>query len=312
MIQCNRLWDQLSKYEHLFGEMFAGSARLTAAMRKALGGAAVRAPRDKKYGDQWDLLQDRVYETMKKEVKDRKVFYEHYSPVCTTFTYAQAQYQQRSMTAPYGDGTGRPAVEQDTKLAVRTCALARIKHALGDAFSIEHVWPTPMLQFTCFQELLALPGVFLFTLDNCAFGERYRHRQVIVTNLTCLAPLARDCDGQHQHLTLGFDKDLQTTQVSAFAAGLVKEWSRLFGDFVRQPLQERCVHCLATIAARGRPLRYGAPPPMRRVLEEGGVLGLCDWEQRERGWESEGEDVVTVAPRLGARMEGRPPLKKIW
>ncbi len=66
----------------------------------------------------------------KVQVKARTVFYEHYAPSCTTTTYAQAQYQQRSMDAPYGQGNERPQVAEDTKLAVRVCALVRIKHAI--------------------------------------------------------------------------------------------------------------------------------------------------------------------------------------
>ena len=101
------------------------------------------------------------------------------------FTYAQAQYQQRSMEAPYGHPAKevlRDSVITDSKLAVRIAALCRIHHAVGDAFAVEHVFPTPMLQFQSYQELLNMPGVFVFTWDNCQFGEKYQHRQAI--NLT--------------------------------------------------------------------------------------------------------------------------------
>ncbi len=81
------------------------------------------------------------------------------------------------MEAPCRQGNDRPQVEEETKLAVRVCALAQIKHALGDAFSIEHAWPTPMMRMMCCQELLDQPGVFALVFDNCCYGETYRHRQ---------------------------------------------------------------------------------------------------------------------------------------
>ncbi|MCP4241114.1 MAG: hypothetical protein GY772_11185 [bacterium] len=223
----------MSGYQYLFGENCAGSAVLTKAVARELGSARVRAPRDKKYGPGFDLLDDRVFGQAQAEVKARLVFYEHYAPTCSTFTYAQAQYQQRSMAAPYGEAIVRPQVDADSKLATRVCKLASMKHMVGDAFSIEHVWPTPMLQFQCVQALLAQPGVFHFTWDNCEYGEGYRHRQVMITNLPCLAHLSRDCSRRHTHLTIGFDKDVTTGAVEAYAPRLVAEWARLLGQFAR-------------------------------------------------------------------------------
>ena len=107
-------------------------------------------PEDLLYSPAHDILNDRVYERKKKEAKGRVCFANHYAPRCPTFTYAQAQYQQRSMDAPYGDPAKewiREAVVTESKLAVRVAALCKIHHAVGDAFSIEHVFPTPMLQF---------------------------------------------------------------------------------------------------------------------------------------------------------------------
>jgi hypothetical protein len=63
----------------------------------------------------------KVYERKEKEAKDRVCFANHYAPRCATFTYAQAQYQQRIMDAPYGDPAKevlRDSVITDSKLAV--------------------------------------------------------------------------------------------------------------------------------------------------------------------------------------------------
>ena len=181
-------------------------------------------PEDISYSPWHDILNDKVYERKKKEAKDRVCFSNHYAPRCATFTYAQAQYQQRSMDAPYGDPAKevlRDSVVTDSKLAVRIASLCKIHHAVGDAFAIEHVFPTPMLQFLSYQELLNMPGVFVFPWDNCRFGEKYQHRQVLVSNQPYLAVLARDCPNTrdrkvNEHMTIGFDKDLRTADVSDY------------------------------------------------------------------------------------------------
>ena len=161
-------------------------------------------------------------------------FANHYAPRCATFTYAQAQYQQRSMDAPYGDpdkGPLRDSVITDSKLAVRVAALCKIHHQVGDAFSIEHVYPTPMLEFQSFRELLSMPGVFVFTWDNCRFGEKYQHKQILITNQPFLAVLAKDCPNTpthkvHDHLRIGFDKDIKTSEVSAYAWGWCRAYAK--------------------------------------------------------------------------------------
>ena len=69
-------------------------------------------------------------------------------------------------------------------IAVRTANLCIIKHSIGDAFSIEHIYPTLLLEFECTKSLLAMPGVFVLTFDNCEYGETYRHRQCLITQST--------------------------------------------------------------------------------------------------------------------------------
>ena len=94
-----------------------------------------------------DRLDKAVYAEKKKRAKSRECFYNHYSPVCTTFIFAQAQNQERSMSAPYGDGTQTQRVEKDSVIATRVCALARTHHEVGDAFTMEHIYRSIMLRF---------------------------------------------------------------------------------------------------------------------------------------------------------------------
>jgi len=113
-----------------------------------------------------------------------------------------------------------------------------------------------------------MPGVFVITWDNCAYGERYCHRQVLITNCQFFASLARDCTGDHENLKIGFGKDLQTANVSAYAPGFCREYAKALVEFVKAPNDDKCVHCLPQGAAphiQGR-------EQLRRCAE---VIGLA-------------------------------------
>ena len=220
VVKNNRKLHDVGSYTYLFRENMAGSGRLTRAMQQRLRGLGnVAPPMDLVNSHKHDILDDRVYDRRKEECKQRECLYDHWSPPCSSHSKAQAHNLQRSKDAPYGDGEIRPSVAYDSKVAVRVGALARIKHEVGDFFSIEHIYPTYLLSFESYVQLLNLPGVFVLTWDNCRFGEAYRHQQCLVVNAVFLALLGLDCDGAHKHLTIGFDKDIRADQLNAFAWG---------------------------------------------------------------------------------------------
>ena len=123
-----------------------------------------------------------------------------------------------------------------------------IHHQVGDLFTCEHIFPTPMLQMACWKQLCNMPGVFVFTWVNCRFGVQYRHTQVLITNAPLFAPLAKDCTNRservdHVHLRIGFDKDLQTKDVAAYPWGWCRAYAACLSAFVKDPGENRCVHC---------------------------------------------------------------------
>ena len=87
-----------------------------------------------------------------------------------------------------------------------------MKHEVGDYFSLEQPYGSVMLYLEEYQDLLGLPGVYLVIIDNCMFGEQYRHRQAILTNAPWLVKLSRDCAKDHRHLDLGFGATIVFTQ----------------------------------------------------------------------------------------------------
>jgi hypothetical protein len=161
---------------------------------------------------------------------------------------------ERSKEAPFGVGI-RDAVMHDNVMFLRTLRLCNIHRAVGDAFSIEHIYPTLALEFDDTKALLALPGVFLIVFDNCGYGEHYRHRQCLITNQPWLAWLSRDCPGAsatHMHHKIS-DGGIPTPLVSPHASKLVEHWAKLFKDSVQAPLVELCPFCAHTDGQKPRP-----------------------------------------------------------
>ena len=174
---------------------------MTEAMRRSMVAIARRQGTDpqeawRKVAPPRDILYDKKYMDLrikenvgraKKEMKDRKVFYEHFSPPCTTSSPANTRHRVRTKLEPAGTQARPPEpydqkVDDDTWSMLVAVKLARIKHEVGDAFSVEHIYPTPMLELHWWREFLALPGIFIVVFDNCGYGEPVRHRQMIVTN----------------------------------------------------------------------------------------------------------------------------------
>ena len=150
IITCNRRKRPWVEYDHVFREWFAGSARLTEAMRKAMVAIARRQGTSEKAALQKvapprDILYDakfmdlRIKENVgraKKEMKDRLVFYEHFSPPCTTSSPANTWHRVRTKLEPAGTQARAPEpydqkVDDDTWSMLVTCKFARIKHEVG-------------------------------------------------------------------------------------------------------------------------------------------------------------------------------------
>ena len=155
------------------------------------------------------------------------------------------------MDAPYGVGI-RESVVHDNVMWLRSVALCEIHHAVGDFFTIEHIYPSYVLELDRTKALLELPGVWLLTWDNCAYGGTYRRRQFLITNLPCLVQLSRDCPGvtvTRKHAMLS-GSGIKTSLVSAFAWQLVEHWAALYSGFVKSP-SARTVCTLCTLGRLG-------------------------------------------------------------
>ena len=145
IIKCNR--KPKKEYKYFFRETFCGSENLTRACIERLGKKKVEEGLDILKGEHHDMLDKRVYDREKVRIKDRECYLEHFSPNCRTCSKA-SRNPRRWKDEPYGRVQDEDLMN-DSKLMVRARKLAQMRHCLGEAFSIEHIYPTPMIEMDC-------------------------------------------------------------------------------------------------------------------------------------------------------------------
>jgi hypothetical protein len=180
IIKCNRFPRGFEVYPHLFCDSGTDEkySLLGAQMAKQLGAQKV-APNRKRS----ELIDKKVYERWKKSAKDREVYYTQYSPC--------ADLAEEVLGAGQTSQTLSDDLTWQRSIILRTVALCEIHHAVGDAFSLTHLWQIPLQEFTCVRELLSKPGIVLLTWDECEYGRTNRNKQVMITNCLWLAWLDR-------------------------------------------------------------------------------------------------------------------------
>ena len=114
-------------------------------MAKQLGAQKVAPNRRRS-----ELIDKKIYERWKKSAKDREVYYTQYSP-CVDLA-------EEVLGAGQTFQTLSDDLAWQRSIILRTAALCEIHHAVGDAFSLTHLWQIPLQEFTCARELLK-PGI---------------------------------------------------------------------------------------------------------------------------------------------------------
>ncbi len=120
-----------------------------------------------------------------KSAKDREVHYTQYSP-CVDLVEEVLGAGQTSQTLA-------ASLTWQRSIILRNVALCETHHAVGDAFSLTHLWQFPLQEFTCVRELLSKTGILVLTWDECEYGRTNRNKQVMITNCLWLAWLSADC-----------------------------------------------------------------------------------------------------------------------
>ena len=308
-VSCNRV--RQSEYEFVFREAFAGSEHLTKAMKTKFG-RRVEEATDIIKGPQHDMREKWVYEREKKRVKSRCTMIDHWSPNCRTASRANRQ-PLRWKDEPYGH-TQEDKLLEDSVIMVRTARLAAMKHMVGYFFGIEHIWPTPMIEMDCYKELLAMPGVFVLTWDNCMYGKNYVHRQCYITNMWWLAGLSRDCDKSHEHVLIAPQQGsgIAAKTVAPFAEKWCARYAELTHQFVHAAKANSCLVCASIGGEKKKKERVAVSNDrlnarVQTVLPDRitPFVGSADWQ--EGRWEYDDSGAVLhcqiTHPKILARID---------
>ena len=103
--------------------------------------------------------------------------------------------------------------------------LCQMTHAVGDAFSLVDSHPSVLDTAPEFKELLALPGIYVISLDQCPWGAAHKGRCLIVTNQAWIFELSSDCSSSANH-------EMWDPHTRGLSPGVRMAWSKLFGKFL--------------------------------------------------------------------------------
>ena len=142
-ITCNRKPKPWESYPLLFRETGCGREHFTTRMKKALAASRVVPFRNLYKLKEWEnLMAPSGWDRVKKEAKERKVLFEHYSPpwrMVRKHSTAQASFGEKSRQVKAV--TNLPEFDQETKMIRRCLALCEVKHCLGDFFALDFTYP---------------------------------------------------------------------------------------------------------------------------------------------------------------------------
>ena len=195
-----------------FREIFAGKARLSAALRKVIG-VTVLDPVDYMKGGiknpNQDILNDAFFEQLKKEAK-RKGQLWHFGLPCSSFSILQhSNGGTRRREHPWGLDCLAREIEGNEILR-RTIQLIKILQENGSYWTLENPHSSYVWYMPAMVSLQNKPGANYAVLDQCAYGLRIKgvgnafgpckKRTRIVGNLPNIAELSRNCGCRQQHI----------------------------------------------------------------------------------------------------------------
>jgi len=232
-------------------------------MATALGSRKVAKYRDITKPNRWfDLHTTQGWDRAKKAAKEREELFTHFHPPW------QALSRRAIAADRFGDGHPKVIAQnrsqeylQELKVVIRCFSLCGIKHAIGDFFAIQVMWPNPVVEAPCYRELVSHPGVDRVTTDErTADGW---HRRLLITNVPWLATLTRDSEVAMKEPTLSWNwKVAKVTPNLTLSQATTLKYAASFTNFLRAPKEHLCPFCAEGAGNPGGiEIPDGPPPP---------------------------------------------------
>ena len=132
------------------------------------------------------------------------------------------------------------AFVEELKLVTRCLALCGVKHAIGDFFTIDLTWPSPIHDHASFLELANQPGVYQVTMDTktgpqspgTPGEEAPLFRHMILTNIPWMWQLSRDIGTAAYAPTFSWDWKKQPMRVPMYGPEFTRKYADAVAEFV--------------------------------------------------------------------------------
>ena len=176
----------------LFLEVFAGTGRLTAAVR-ALSGACLE-PVELKDGGHFDMRRRTSQLVVLSWLKSGRVTYIHLGTPCTVFSRARHGIRDTERA--------REKERVGLELALFSAEIIEVCNRYGVKWSLENPRNSRLYDVPVLSQLLRRSGVIRVDLDFCRFGEPYKKPTSIFTNFSALSVMQRSCNHRRHQTVL--------------------------------------------------------------------------------------------------------------
>ena len=213
--------------DKFFLELFAGTGRLTEAVRRS--GLRVLPHFELANGREFNLLHPNIQALILEGIKSGRVWWLHLGTPCTAWSRARHGIKDHRKA--------RRKEEQAVATALFTVRLIRLCLSQGVAVSLENPFSSRLWEFPPIHSLAVDPRMSFIFFDMCRYGMPYKKRTAILTSEIGFRALSRLCEGGHGHeLLKGTTKTKidgkwqyvnKTSLAGAYPSGLCDHWAQL-------------------------------------------------------------------------------------
>jgi hypothetical protein len=223
----------------VFLEIFAGTARLTDALRRQR--LATLHPVDCQFGSHHDVRRRATQLSLLAFIRAGHVRYVHVSTPCTVFSKARHFLTNLERA--------RDREHDGVELALFTAEVIETCNRYGVKWSLENPRSSRLFELPFLQRLLCQSGVYRVDLDFCMYGESYKKPTTIFTNVEGLQILAAACEHRrHGEVLRGSEQvrdgsrltnQPKTKQAGAYPIQLVDKWALCVLELVERKSRDR-------------------------------------------------------------------------